>query len=298
MKIRLSAIDSKMVNVAILKIAQYHINLGDDVNWYNPLFDLDIDKLYISKIFTFSEDLLYLPQCEIIKGGTGYDIHSKLPSEIENITDVKKAYELLYPNCDYSMQFTTRGCVRNCEFCLVRQKEGLTHDVDLLSLNPNGKYIELMDNNFFSSNTWRERLEKIKSYNQYLDFNQGIDIRTITDEQASALGECKIKKIHFAWDYSKHEKQVLKGIEILTKYVKPYKLSCYVLVGFKSDHILDEDIYRVKKLDSMGIKSFAMGYIDYNNPRFKKSREVKDFCRWVNMKATFKTCEWENYKRS
>jgi len=295
MKIRLAAIDSKMVNVAILKIAQYHINSGDNVKWYQPLFDQNIDKLYISKIFTFSKDLAYLPQCEIIKGGTGYDITSKLPSEIESITDVKKAYELLYPKCDYSVQFTTRGCVRNCDFCLVRQKEGLTHDVDLLSLNPNGKYIELMDNNFFSSNTWRERLEKIKSYNQYLDFNQGIDIRAITEEQAKALGECKIKTIHIAWDNIEDEKQVMKGIEILTKYVKPYKISCYVLVGYKSDCILDDDLYRVKKLDSLGIDPFAMGYIDYNNPYFKRSKEVKDFCRWVNMKATFKTCEWEDY---
>ena len=295
MKIRLSAIDSKMVNIAILKIATYYLMLGHDVNWYNPLFDLDIDKLYISKIFTFSEDLLYLPNCEIIKGGTGYDIHSKLPSEIENITDVKKAYELLYPTCDYSVQFTTRGCVRNCEFCLVRQKEGLTHDVELLTLNPDGKYIKVMDNNFFSSKTWKQRLETLKLYNQYLDFNQGIDIRTITDEQASALGECKIKTIHIAWDNIEDEKQVMKGIEILTKYVKPYKISCYVLVGYKSDCILDDDLYRVKKLDSLGIDPFAMGYIDYNNPYFKRSKEVKDFCRWVNMKATFKTCEWEDY---
>jgi hypothetical protein len=295
MKIRLAAIDSKMVNVAILKIAQYHINIGDQVKWYEPLFDLNIDKLYISKIFSFSEDLNYLPQCKIIKGGTGYDIKSKLDDEIENITDVRKAYELLYPNCDYSIQFTTRGCVRNCNFCLVRQKEGLIYDVPMLTLNPNGKYIKVMDNNFFSSETWKTRLDNLKSYNQYLDFNQGIDIRTITEEQAKALGECKIKRIHIAWDNINDEVQVLKGIEILTKYIKSYKLNCYVLVGFKSARILEEDLYRVKKLDSMGIDPFAMGYIDYNNSKFKKTKQIKDFCRYVNHKAIFRTCEWNEY---
>ncbi len=130
MKIRVSAIDSKMVNLAILKIAQYHINNNDNVDWYNPITDQVVDKLYISKIFTFSSDLIYLPyEGEVIKGGTGYDVYSKLPNEIENITDVKQAYQLLYPKINYSIIFTTRGCVRNCAFCLVRQKEGLTHNV-------------------------------------------------------------------------------------------------------------------------------------------------------------------------
>ena len=116
MNVRLLAIDSKMVNLAILKIAQYHLNKGDDVNWYSPIFDQSCDILYISKVFTFTEDLIYLPQhAKIIKGGTGYSVTNKLPNEVENITEISQAYELLYPTIDYSIIFTTRGCVRNCQ---------------------------------------------------------------------------------------------------------------------------------------------------------------------------------------
>jgi len=295
MKIGLCAIDSKMVNLAILKIGQHHINKGDTVKWYDPLFDQDLDKLYISKIFTFSEDLLYHPNCEIIRGGTGYNIASKLDDEIENITDVKQAYLLLYPNCDYSIQFTTRGCVRYCSFCLVRQKEGLTHDVKTLSLNPNGKYIELLDNNFFSSNTWRNRLEVIKSYNQPITFNTGLDVRTITEEQCKALGECKIKVIHCAWDNLEDEQQVLNGLKMLSKYVKPYKITVYVLVGYKHKNIIDDDIYRAMTLHNLGVNPYACGFMDYENKN-KKTQSVRAFCRWVNHKATFKTVKWEEYK--
>ena len=296
MEIRVSAIDSKMVNLAILKIAQYHINKNDNVAWYDPLFDLECDILYVSKIFTFSDDLIYLPvKAKIIKGGTGYDIYSKLPNEIENIIDVSRAYELLYPEIDYSIIFTTRGCVRNCEFCLVRQKEGLTHNVNVTTLNPNGKYIEILDNNFFGSNTWKERLYYLKSLDQPLNWNTGIDVRTLTDEQARELGTCNIKAIHIAWDNLEDEKQVKKGIEKLIKYVSPNKITSYVLVGFKQPNIIESDIYRVRELHKYKITPFAMGYIDFDNPKHERTQDVKDFQRWVN-KYIYKKVKWHDYK--
>jgi len=296
MEIRVSAIDSKMVNLAILKIAQYYIKKGHNVDWYNPIFDLYCDKLYISKIFTFSKDIEYLPiNAEIIKGGTGYDVHSKLPDEIEDITNLSQAYELLYPQINYSIIFTTRGCVRNCPFCLVRQKEGLTHNVHMTSLNPNGKYIEVLDNNFFSSNTWKERLDLLKSLDQPLNFNTGIDVRTLTHEQAKALGNCKIKRIHIAWDSIEDEKQVRKGFDIITKYISPSYISCYVLVGFKQPNIIDSDIYRIREIWKYKIAPFAMGYINYDDSQHKRTQEVKDFQRWVN-RYIYKKIKWQNYK--
>ncbi len=151
MKIRLIDADGKIPNYALMKISTYHKRRGDDVDFYSPLMDYeDTDKLYISKIFTFTEDpALTVPMpinAEIIKGGTGYDYATKLPEEIESITDLDYS---LYPNCDYSIIFTTRGCVRKCPFCIVPKKEGLIHNVSVASLNPNGKYIMLLDNNFF-----------------------------------------------------------------------------------------------------------------------------------------------------
>jgi len=283
MKICVSAPDSKIVNLAILKIAAWHLANGDRVKWYEPLFDQDADRLYISKVFTFSPEPIYTPNCEVIKGGTGYDVKSALPKEIDEITDISNAYLQLYADADYSIVFTTRGCVRNCSFCLVREKEGFIHDVEMVSLNPNGRHIKILDNNFFASKTWRSRLETLKSFSQPLDFNQGIDIRAITEEQAEALGNVRIaRRIHFAWDNIQDEKSVLNGIERLAKHVPYHQMTCYCLVGYESQGITESDHYRINTLLKLGITPFAMGYIPLDDPTHQKPSDVQKFCRWVN----------------
>lgn len=272
MKIRLLANDSKIPNLAIMKISSYHKQMGDDVDWYDPMFDMyDTDIFYESKVFTFSANYRYYPvNAKIIRGGTGIDVKSQLPREIENVKDLDYS---LYQNCNYSIQFLSRGCIRNCEFCVVPIKEGVIRQVKPYKLNPNGKWIMLLDNNFFACKEWRENIEKLKSYNQPIDFNQGIDLRILTEEMAMALGQLKIKTIHCAWDSYRDKDFVLKGLELLTKYIKPYKITCYCLVGFKSKQITDKDVERVMTLRNMGVNPFAMGYIDFNNPNYKKAKK-------------------------
>lgn len=296
MKVRLLAYDSKIPNLAVMKISSYHKSLGHDVDWYDPMFDMcDTDILYESKVFKFSDPYAYYPiNAEIIRGGTGYDITSRLPDEIESITDLDYS---LYPECDYSIQFLTRGCVRNCAFCLVRQKEGYIHKVEPLKLNPKGKWIMLLDNNFFSYEKWKDHIEILRSYKQPIDFNTGIDLRALTEEQAKALGTLKIKCIHCAWDNYKDKRMVLRGLKRLIKYVKPYKITVYVLVGFENRNIVDTDIKRVMTLKELGVNPFAMGYIDFNNKNYEKEQDVKDFCRWVNRKQIFKKTSWDSYKQ-
>lgn len=293
MIVRLIDVDSKIPNLALMKISSYHKKLGDNVDFYNPLFDQDIDLLYVSKIFTFSSMPLYLPQkCKIIYGGTGYDISKKLPEEIENEIDLDYS---LYSDCDYSIIFTTRGCIRNCKFCLVRQKEGLIHDVSICNLNKNSKFIKILDNNFFASDSWKHRLSILKSYNQPLEFNQGIDLRILNEEMCIELSKCKIKQIYCAFDNYKDKAIVVEKIKLLSKYIKPYKITCYVLVGFETKEINEKDLERVEILRSLKVNPFAMGYIDFNDKYYQKSKSVKDFCRWVNRKELFKSCKWEEY---
>ena len=119
------------------------------------------DLVYASKIFTFTPDYDYmgLDADVIIKGGTGYDIEKKLPNEIDS--NLKLDYSL-YPNCGVSLVFLSRGCVRKCKFCLVNKKEGLIHSVKPVQLNPKGKWIDVLDNNFFASPDWNEHIEWLK----------------------------------------------------------------------------------------------------------------------------------------
>ena len=296
MKVRLLANDSKIPNLAIMKISTYHKQLGDDVDWYNPMFDMyDTDIFYESKVFTFSPEYQYYPiNAKIIRGGTGIDVKSRLDDEIERISDLDYS---LYLDCDYSIVFLSRGCIRNCQFCVVPKKEGVIHKVSPPKLNPNGKWIMLLDNNFFACREWRENIEILKQYNQPVSFTQGLDLRIMTDEMAKALSTVKIKQIYVAWDNYEDKDIVLKGLSIILKYIKAYKITCYCLVGFKQRNIVDEDLERVMTLKEIGVNPFAMGYIDFDDRNYKKSKEVKNFCRWVNMKATFKSCTWEEYKK-
>lgn len=298
MKIGLIDVDShNFPNLALMKISSYHKNKKDNVEWYEPFSGLEkeYDIVYMSKIFTFTNDYVYpLYSKKVIKGGTGYDITSKLDEEIENIIDLDYS---LYPNCDYSIQFLSRGCIRKCSFCVVPQKEGLIHQVRPLNLNPNGKYIKLLDNNFFACKEWKNNIEILKQFNQPIEFNQGIDLRIFNDEMGQALATLKIKDVKIAWDNYQDKDLILNKLELLLKYVKPYKITCYCLVGFENKEIVDTDLERVLTLKEYKVNPFVMGYINFDDPNYEKSKSVRDFCRWVNMKAIFKSVAWEDYKR-
>lgn len=105
-------------NLALMKISAYHKAIGDNVEWANPLFG-DYDKVYKAKVFTFTEDNYDTYNCEVVKGGTGYDITSKLPKEID---DMQPDYSL-YGIKDISYGFLTRGCPNRCKWCIVPIKE-------------------------------------------------------------------------------------------------------------------------------------------------------------------------------
>ena len=119
-----------------------------------------------------------------------------------------------------------------------------------------------------------------------VDF-QGVDVRIMTDEMADALSGFRHKnQIHIAWDMMNDEKQVLSGIDVLLSYVKPYRVMCYVLVGF--DTTPDQDLYRIEKLRGLGIDPFVMKY--------RQNDYTKKVARWCNHKAIFKSVSFDEYR--
>ena len=157
MKIGLIDVDGhNFPNIALMKIASWHRQQGDTAEWAFPFEPYD--RIYMSKVFTFTPDDLTAYQCpDIRRGGTGYDIKSRLPDEIDRHTGL--AYDL-YPQHEFSVQFYSRGCIRHCPFCLVHDKEGKIHAVEPMEWNPRAKWIEVLDNNFFAGPRWREAVEQ------------------------------------------------------------------------------------------------------------------------------------------
>lgn len=98
-------------NIALGKISRYHKSKGDTVEWYNPL--LEYDKVYLSKIFTFTPDYgYYINSREVEKGGTGYDLHKILPEDIDRLQPDYSIYPQVDSHTAYG--FLTRGCPNKC----------------------------------------------------------------------------------------------------------------------------------------------------------------------------------------
>ena len=114
MKIGLVDVDGhNWPNLALMKISAWHKKWNDSVEWAGSLEHYDI--VYMAKVFTFTADDLQAYQAEeIIKGGTGYDLVGKLPEDIERCYP---DYEL-YGIKDTAYGYLTRGCPRQCPFCI------------------------------------------------------------------------------------------------------------------------------------------------------------------------------------
>ena len=287
MNIGLVDVDShNYPNLALMKISAWHKAHGDIVEWAMPMFG-DYDRVYQSKIFTFTPDEQTNWNCEVVRGGTGYDIRSRLPEDMERSTAMDYS---IYPQYEFSIQFFSRCCIRHCPFCLVHDKEGLIHPVEPLQLNPNGKHIEVLDNNFFANPEWKFAVDFLLATKQKVNLH-GVDIRIMDEEQAFWLNKLPLhKNVHIAWDLPQID--LTDKLREVIRYIKPWKLMCYVLVGFNST--IEQDMYRIERLRELGIKPYVMPYRDFEN-KTQPSQYAKDLAQYVNKPMIFKSCKFEDF---
>lgn len=274
-------------NFALMRASAYHKRNGDNVEWATILNEYD--KVFSSKVFTFTPDFDYfMIKSDIIeKGGTGYEIQKNLQQEIENSLFMDYS---IYPEYHFSIQFFSRGCIRKCPFCLVREKEGYIHPVEPVELNPKGEWIEVLDNNFFANPEWHSSIDYLLKTGQPVKLH-GVDVRIMDEEQAYWLNRLKMKQnIHIAWDLPQID--LTDRLKEMIKHVKPYKITCYVLVGFNST--IEQDLFRLNTLKGLGITPFVQPYRDFMNERKPKQYEL-DLARWANKMWLFKSCDFEEF---
>lgn len=273
-------------NFALMKISAWHKARGDNVEWALPMFG-QYHRVYKSKIFTFTPDEPTDWHCEVIKGGTGYDIRSRLADEIESSTLMDYS---IYPQYQFSIQFFSRGCLRSCPFCLVREKEGYIHPVEPVELNPNGKWIEVLDNNFFANPEWKSAIQYLLKARQPVNLH-GVDVRIMDEEQAYWLNRLHLRRsIHIAWDLPQID--LTDKLQEVTRYIKPYKLMCYILIGFNST--VEQDMYRIEHCRELGIKPYVMPYRDFQNKE-QPTQYAKDLAQYVNKPMIFKSCRFADF---
>lgn len=284
-------------NLALMKISAYHKSKGDQVEWCQPLLQYDI--VYQSKVFddTYSEDIDFTPQAkQIIKGGSGYGLDNKLPDEIEHQYPDYHLYENKIPWIrTTSMGFLTRGCPRACHFCIVSKKEGRCSQkvANLSEWHHSQPFIKLLDPNILACKEHLDLLNQLVVSKAYVDFTQGLDARLLNEDNINLVNNIKLKYIHFAWDYMKEEKAVLKGLKLYSQYAtqKPHGHygSVYVLTNY--DTTMEENLYRIYTLRDMGYDPYVMIYDKPNAPQ-----EIRYLQRWCNNKRIFrKIPRFEDY---
>ena len=277
-------------NLALMKISAWHKARGDEVEWHFGL--THYDRVYMSKVFTFSPDYPIWPDAdEVIQGGTGYGKYEDLPQEID---DMYPDYSI-YPDFPSAVGFLTRGCIRNCPWCVVPRKEGRIRPYRTWQevARPDSNEIIFLDNNILASEYGLDQVRQLSETRYKIDFNQGLDARLITPEVAQILARVHwLRFLHTACDTSEMIPVLERAVGYLRDAgLKPYKILCYNLV-----RDVDEGYDRVMKMRALGINPYVQPYRDFetNSP---PTQQQKDLARWVNNKFVFKSCTWEEYQK-
>lgn len=277
-------------NLALMKLAAYHKQQGDMVEWYQQ--DRHYDLIYQSKIFddTYTPDIDFIPQADtVIKGGTGYGLDNTLPEHIEHIMPDYSLYNIT----DTAYGFLTRGCPRHCPFCVVGDKEGLRSQkvADLTEFWSGQKNIELLDPNLLACPERMELLDQLVESRAVVNIDQGLDIRLTNEEIADKLGRMRIKRIHFAWDNPQQDLE-----PYFRRFAESYRRkgssrkAVYILVNYNST--MEENLHRIYTVRDLKYDPYVMVYDKPHAPA-----EIKQLQRWVNNKFVFGKCRtFEEYK--
>lgn len=194
--------------------------------------------------------------------------------------------------------FTSRGCIRNCEFCIVPHSEGKLVELRDWPIRP-----IICDNNFLatSNDHFNSVIDKLLILSD-VDFNQGLDTRLITNERAERLAELSMKWVRLAWDHKGLEKQFMRAFELLNNAgIKPYKIRVYCLIGWHDTP--DDALYRLQKIKDLGARPNPMRFQPLNSDRRNQfvgpqwsEAELKNYMRYWSRQNWLYKIPFEEYR--
>lgn len=307
MKIGLIDVDGhNYPNLPLMKISAWHKSQGDSVEWYEPMFSGHMDKVYMSKVFSFTPDYEYPIDADVIeKGGSGYAIHlvdgkevydksqdKNLPDEIEHIYPDYSIYPEETKDTAYG--FLTRGCPRGCGFCHVAKKEGRcsVKVADLSEFWRGQKKIVLCDPNILACRDHMDLLQQLVDSKAKVNFNQGLDIRLVNDRNLALLRQIRLDGIHLAFDRWQDKDVIEPKLRAFREagFTKDRgRVSVYILCNF--DTTLEQDLYRIQLCRELRFAPYPMIYDkEHCNPIYRKLQ------RWCNNTIFWKCPTFEEYQ--
>lgn len=311
MRVRITQIDGKLPNLALMKICAFHQDLGDIITFTKSvergMFEGEYDRVYGSAIFAYERSLARVETFkrefpDAIIGGT-HNVAD--PTTVETVLGIAGHARIdyaIYPKFDGSIGFTQRGCRLKCGFCVVPKKEGKNHTVATIAEiwrgEPFPRHLHLLDNDFFGQprEQWEARLDEIRSGGFKVCLNQGINVRMIDDDSAKALASIHYtddgftkRRLYTAWDSLGDEERFFSGIATLEKHGVPAShVLAYMLVGYDRKETWERVLYRFEKMVALAIRPYPMVFGDRNrtlplggaNPRLAQ-RTLGEFQRWA-----------------
>jgi len=260
-------------NLALMKLSSHHKLKGDEVMLTNfdlissnNLFKEEYDTIYVSRVFsdTYTPDFIF-KMSNVITGGSGfkYDKAESLNNDIEHCKPDYDLYKGIgkgqyYEN--FSIGFTTRGCIRQCPFCInVNSKKVYKHSPVNEFLDESKPFIMLLDDNITAYSGFFDVFDMLNNIGKPFVYKQGMDFRLLTEKKMKTLwasnyystskktgGQNKGGRVfHFAFDdindYDLIEKRLKQYY-----YLKPYAfvVQFYVLCGFDRDDKYDESFFK------------------------------------------------------
>ena len=168
----------------------------------------------------------------------------------------------LVPGWKSTLLFATRGCPRKCGFCSVPKLEGppISNQGSIQDqIHPDHQKVVFFDNNVLALPEWRSIFRELAALQTPADFNQGMDVRLVTDEAAEAIARANIPIVRLAFDYSGIRPWVEQAIgRLKSAGVRGRRLVFYVLHNYIDD---PQDFFeRVRDLLSWGVVVYPMRY--------------------------------------
>jgi hypothetical protein len=277
------------------------------INFYKESLFYDSKRIYVGGILASILPMDLFNATGILPVEGLLDDPKKLNQDDKIIIDeLTPDYEILkqvendnfkYAHTDAYLGYTTRGCVRTCEFCAVYKFEPFKPYIkisdkikEIGNMYGEKQNLLLMDNNVLASKDFDKIIDDIKDAGFYkgatfgktkkrrmVDFNQGLDARLLTEKKMKKLSEIPLEPMRIAFDDIKYKKTYIKAVRLAHKYKQRY-MSNYILFNFKDT---PEDFYErleiniklneefaIKPFNSKGEKtiiySFPMRYFPLN----------------------------------
>ena len=249
-----------------------YISIKDQIKYIDEHFGAQKDLLLMdNNVFAskcFDKIIDEIKECGFQKGAKyiaadDYDVSIKNLKEGYNVRAYKKKIIKIYDKVTDKLPEQEAG-----NLYIERENRGLLYD-ETADVKDIIDFDDLFRNTYYKHS---KPLGKVR----YIDFNQGVDARLVTDKTMKKLSEINIRPLRIAFDHYEQKDIYIKAIKMAAKYgIKD--LSNYLLYNFMDK---PEDLYFRMKINvdlceelGVTIYSFPMKYHPIDDPIFFKNRD-------------------------